>query len=95
MVDTATAVGPESMDGGAEPLIDRHDPLLARVPFPSALRLCGLFLGMWIVGNWFADLQDSLRGLHTACEVVAGCGCFLFVASSYIAVRSWQLRHPR
>ncbi len=83
------------MDRQAEPLIDRHDPLLARVPFASALRLCGLFLGMWIVGNWFADLQHSLRGLHIACEVVAGCGCFLFVASSYIAVRSWQLRHPR
>jgi len=83
------------MDRSAEPLIERHDPLLARVPLASALRLCGLFLGMWIVGNWFADLQHSLRGLHSACEVVAGCGCFLFVASSCMAVRIWQLRHPR
>ena len=74
-----------------EPTPGPRMPLLARIPFATALRFCGLFLGMWIVGNWFADLQKSLRGLHTACEVVAGCGCLLFVGSSYVAIRAWQL----
>ncbi len=86
---------PELVDVPGEPLAHRHDPLLARVPLATALRLCGLFLAMWIIGNWFADLQSSLRGLHTACQVVAACGCLLFIASSYVAIRSWQLRHPR
>ncbi len=95
MMESMAAVSPENLDALAEPTPGPRIPLLARIPFATALRFCGLFLGMWIVGIWFADLQDSLRSLHTACEVVAGCGCLLFIGSSYVAIRAWQLRHPR
>ena len=102
MIETAQAVGPETFEGLAESFEGCSErpptpqvPLLARVPFTTALRFCGLFLGMWIVGIWFAHLQKTLTGLHTACEVVGACGCLLFIASSYVAIRAWQFRHPR
>ncbi len=95
MMETVPAVNSEIIDALEEPPRSPQVPLLARIPLATALRFCGLFLVMWIVGNWFAELQKSLRGLHIACEVVAGCGCLLFVASSYVAIRAWQLRHPR
>jgi hypothetical protein len=72
-----------------------HDLLLERVPFGTALRMCGLFLGMWMVGNWFGDLPHLGQGLRGLFGLVAAGGCCLFVAASYVAVRAWQLRRPR
>ena len=82
-------------DAAPQPTSGWHDLLLERVPLPTALRMCGLFLGMWMVGNWFADLHTSVRGFRALFGLVAACGCCLFVAASYIAVRAWQLRRSR
>jgi hypothetical protein len=85
----------ERVGATEKPFAGRHDVMIERVPLGSALRLCGLFLGVWMFGDWVDDLRAPVLGLHTAGGMIAACGCVLFMVSSYVVVRGWQLRHRR
>lgn len=95
MAEQVESARSETIDAGSKSPRGWDDALLAGVTFGSALRMCGLFFGVWMVGSWIRDLHTSIKGIHTLGGAVAIGGCVLFSVCSYVAVRAWQLRHPR
>ena len=76
-------------------LAGRYDLMIQRVPLGTALRLCGLFLGIWIAGDWVGARRAPVIDLQAVGGILATCGCCLTLVSGYVVVRGWQLRHPR
>jgi hypothetical protein len=92
MVTHASAV-PEHVQPGTRTPGEWGVTLLAGVGLGPTLSMSAVFLSAWVFGDWVSDLHTSIAGVHALAGLVAAGGCFLFVASSYVAVRGWQLRH--
>ncbi len=71
------------------------DQLLGEISFGGSLRMCGLFLLLGMAGGWLADVHTIVPGVNMAGAVI-GLGAYvLCLASGYVSVRVWQLRHAR
>jgi hypothetical protein len=61
----------------------------------ALLNLCGLFLAVWMAGNWIAGLPTSIEGIDAVGAALGLAGCIAFLLCSYATVRAWQVRHHR
>ena len=95
MDDHPTVTAQEPLEVTTLPLRRWDEPLLGAVTVGSALKMCGLAFGLWMIGIWISDVRTIVKGINTVGDAVAVLGFGLFVVSCYVLVRVCQLRHPR
>ncbi len=71
------------------------DQLLGGFSLGGSLRMCGLFLLLGMAGNWLSNVHTAVPGVKVAGAVIGLAAYVLCLASGYVSVRVWQLRHAR
>lgn len=95
-MDTQSTVATqETSEDRMTPVRQWDEPLIGAVTPGSALKMCAVAFGIWVVGHWISGVRTPVKGINALGSGIAILGLILFVVSAYVLIRVVQLRRPR